>query len=45
MREKLYAIRAVPSLYLLDSEKRVILKDTDYNKLDAWLNGPLSASL
>lgn len=45
VREKLYAIRAVPSLYLLDSEKRVILKDTDYNKLDAWLNGPLSASL
>lgn len=44
VREELYAIRAVPSLYLLDSEKRVILKDTDYNTLAAWLNNFLSAA-
>ena len=44
VKEKLYAIRAIPSLYLLDSEKRVILKDADYNKLDAWLNEYLPAS-
>ena len=44
VKEKLYSIRAIPSLYLLDSEKRVILKDADYNKLDAWLNEFLLAS-
>ena len=44
VKDKLYAIRAIPSLYLLDSEKRVILKDADYNKLDAWLNEYLPAS-
>ena len=44
MKDTLYAIRAIPSLYLLDGEKRVILKDADYNKLDAWLNEYLPAS-
>ncbi len=45
VKEKLYALRAIPSLYLLDGEKRVILKDVDYNKLDAWLNEYLPAAL
>jgi len=30
--ENLYSVRAIPSLYLLDKEKRVILKDAPENK-------------
>lgn len=30
---EIYAVRAIPSLYLLDDEKRVILKDAPENKL------------
>ena len=30
---ELYAVRAIPSLYLLDAEKRVILKDAPENKV------------
>ena len=29
----IYAVRAIPSLYLLDAEKRVILKDAPENKV------------
>ena len=29
----LYNVRAIPSLYLLDAEKRVILKDAPENKV------------
>jgi hypothetical protein len=29
----IYHIRAIPSLYLLDKEKRVILKDAPENKI------------
>ena len=31
--EGLYSVRAIPSLYLLDNEKRVILKDAPENKV------------
>ena len=31
--EGLYSVRAIPSLYLLDNEKRVILKDAPENKM------------
>ena len=31
--DELYAVRAIPSLYLLDHEKRVILKDAPENKI------------
>jgi len=31
--DNLYNVRAIPSLYLLDEEKRVILKDTPENRL------------
>lgn len=31
--DKLYNVRAIPSLYLLDEEKRVILKDAPENRL------------
>jgi len=37
VKTDLYAIRATPSLYLLDGEKRVLLKDADYTMVEAWL--------
>ena len=33
----LYSVRAIPSLYLLDNEKRVILKDAPENKMMSYL--------
>ena len=33
----LYNVRAIPSLYLLDEEKRVILKDAPENRLFEYL--------
>ena len=35
--EELYNVRAIPSLYLLDKEKRVILKDAPENKMMHYL--------
>ena len=35
--EELYSVRAIPSLYLLDKEKRVILKDAPENKMMYYL--------
>lgn len=35
--DDVYAIRAIPSLYLLDEEKRVIMKDVPENKLFNYL--------
>ena len=35
--EELYSVRAIPSLYLLDEEKRVILKDAPENKMMHYL--------
>ena len=35
--EKKYDLRAIPSLYLLDKEKRVILKDVYTNQIEEWL--------
>lgn len=37
IKNRLYAIRDIPSLYLLDKNKRVLLKDADYIRLEAWL--------
>lgn len=34
---RLYYLKAIPSLYLLDSDKRVILKDVDFNIFARWL--------
>lgn len=34
----LYFIRAIPSLYLLDSQKKVMMKDVPQDKLFAYLN-------
>lgn len=33
----LYDLRAIPNLYLLDKEKRVILKDAPVEQIEAWL--------
>ena len=35
--DNLYSVRAIPSLYLLDKEKRVILKDAPENKMMYYL--------
>lgn len=38
LREKnLYDLRAIPTLYLLDKEKQVVLKDVTVELLDLWL--------
>lgn len=34
---KLYDLRAIPTLYLLDKQKRVILKDAPVERIEAWL--------
>lgn len=36
--DNLYNVRAIPSLYLLDKDKRVIMKDAPENKLFNYLN-------
>ena len=36
--DNLYSVRAIPSLYLLDKDKRVIMKDAPENKLFNYLN-------
>ena len=33
----LYNVRAIPSLYLLDSEKRIVLKDAPSARVKSWL--------
>ena len=37
--ETLYNVRAIPSLYLLDRDKRVIMKDAPEGRLFDWLSG------
>ena len=37
--ETLYNVRAIPSLYLLDSEKTVLLKDAPENRMFEYLYG------
>lgn len=35
---QLYDLKAMPTLYLLDREKRVILKDSSVEQIEAWLD-------
>ncbi len=35
--EEIYDLRAIPSLYLLDKDKKVILKDTSFEQLEKFL--------
>ena len=37
----LYNVRAIPSLYLLDRDKRVIMKDSPENRLFDWIDANL----
>lgn len=37
--DNLYSVRAIPSLYLLDDQKRVIMKDAPEGRVMAWLQG------
>ena len=39
--EVLYDIRAIPSLYLFDNDKRVILKDAEKRDIEIWLRNHL----
>lgn len=36
-REQMYDLKAMPTLYLLDAEKKVILKDAPVEQVEAWL--------
>ncbi len=35
--EKIYDLKAIPTLYLLDKDKRIILKDANFEKIEAYL--------
>ena len=39
--KQLYILEASPTLYLLDKDKRVLLKDAMYEQLLEWLNANL----
>lgn len=36
--ERVYDLKAMPTLYLLDADKRVILKDVPVERIEAWLS-------
>lgn len=36
-REQVYDLKAMPTLYLLDAEKKVILKDAPVEQVEAWI--------
>ena len=38
--EVLYNIKHYPTIYLLDKDKKVLLKDTDFEKLEKYLKNP-----
>jgi hypothetical protein len=38
IQKQLYTIRAIPSLYLLDKEKCVLLKDVDIQEVEEFIN-------
>lgn len=39
-KSELYDLKAIPTLYLLDKNKRVILKDASVEQIEAWLQAP-----
>ena len=43
-REGLYALPAIPTLYLLDEEKRVVLKDAPVERIEQWLHENIEKS-
>ena len=36
-REEVYDLKAMPTLYLLDAQKRVVLKDTTPERIEEYL--------
>lgn len=36
-RGRVYDLKAMPTLYLLDAEKRVVLKDASVERIEAWI--------
>ncbi|MDR3267869.1 MAG: DUF5106 domain-containing protein [Tannerella sp.] len=36
-KEGIYDLRAIPTLYLLDRDKKVLLKDVNFDKIEMWL--------
>lgn len=42
--EQIYDVRAIPSLYLLDSEKKIIMKDAPTERVLHYLDGKLLAN-
>lgn len=43
--KKKYDLKAIPTLYLLDRDKKVILKDVDFDVLEKWLYNYSSAKV
>ncbi|HBK95202.1 MAG TPA: DUF5106 domain-containing protein, partial [Porphyromonadaceae bacterium] len=39
-KQKLYDIKAIPTLYLLDKDKKVILKDTSIEAIESFFAKP-----
>lgn len=39
--QKLYDLRAIPTLYLLDKQKQVVLKDAPVEMIMDWINGSI----
>lgn len=42
MEQELYDLKAIPTLYLLDKDKRVILKDVPVEQVEEWLQKALN---
>ncbi len=40
-KQKLYDVKAIPTLYLLDKDKKVILKDTSIEAIEAFFSKPI----
>lgn len=40
-KQKLYDVKAIPTLYLLDKDKKVLLKDTSIEAIDAFFSKPI----
>ena len=40
-KQKLYDVKAIPTLYLLDRDKKVLLKDTSIEAIDAFFSKPI----
>ncbi len=37
---RMHALKAIPTLYLLSGDKRVLLRDASVGQIEAWLRSP-----